>query len=552
MIKHMGDEWCVFNKEGTKKLGCHPTEKEAEAQLAAIEASKARAHEELTRIVGFELTPAQAEGIWAKVSGSAHPHAACVEMMGGKVDDADAFCAAVEIAATGHTPSERTAKSEQYNLKGLEGMADGEMRAELKKRYPDWTAEQIAEAMEKVKSGKYDADSGPYSLTGVEVFATGTHNGDKYTEADLDDMVAAFGHLDYKPPLKAGHSEDRKGMPALGWVQNLRRMGEKLVADFIDLPRLVYDAIRDKRYNTVSSEVYWNLERGGKKYRRALKAVALLGAEIPAVANLRPLHEMFDAHAEAVHEGASLVLKYGEGEVEMDRKELEELLKASVTAAIDPLTKQLADETAARKALEEQLKSAARKAGSDSIEGVIRNLDTSNHELDAEVLRKQKEAAERKASDAEERRKAAEAKAAEEAERTTRLALEQRKRQVKDLADRCRVPALRTFVADFADLATRAEDVKVYDDKGEMVSALAQVESFISYINDNAKKLFIAYSEAHGDDTPREADASKELDRRAREYMQKTGEKEYLKALRAVVESDPTLKQAYQAGSSAA
>jgi hypothetical protein len=137
------------------------------------------------------------------------------------------------------------------------------------------------------------ADSN-YRIDGVEIFAIGTHNGDEYTDLDLQAMLDSYGALDYKPPLKAGHVQDKKGMPALGWVDNLRRVGNKLVADFTGLPKLVYEAIRDKRYNTVSSEVYWNLERGGKKFYRALKAVALLGAEIPAVAGLKPLHEMFD------------------------------------------------------------------------------------------------------------------------------------------------------------------------------------------------------------------------------------------------------------------
>ncbi len=130
------------------------------------------------------------------------------------------------------------------------------------------------------------------TIKGVEIFKTGTHNGDVYTEKDLDDMVSAFGVLDYRPAIKIGHTKDSPGSPAYGWVQNIARDGDKLRADFTDMHDSVVEAIRNKAYDRCSSEIYFNLKRGGKDYRRALKAVALLGAEVPAVAGLTPLHKM--------------------------------------------------------------------------------------------------------------------------------------------------------------------------------------------------------------------------------------------------------------------
>lgn len=126
----------------------------------------------------------------------------------------------------------------------------------------------------------------------VEIFATGSHNGDTYSEADLDEMVSNYSKVGYMPPLKDGHCKDKPGMPALGWIQNVRRMGNKLVADFVDLHEKVYEAIKSKRYGTVSSEIFWNLKNNNGTFKRALKAVALLGAEIPGVADLKPLREV--------------------------------------------------------------------------------------------------------------------------------------------------------------------------------------------------------------------------------------------------------------------
>lgn len=138
------------------------------------------------------------------------------------------------------------------------------------------------------------------NLIGREIFAAGTWNGQTYTEKDLDDMVEAFAALDFKPALKQGHVADETGLPALGYVDNLRRVGKKLVADFIDMPQEVADAISAKRFSRVSAEIFHNFKRAGNMFRRVLKAVALLGVEIPAVAGLKPLHEFASDDFESV------------------------------------------------------------------------------------------------------------------------------------------------------------------------------------------------------------------------------------------------------------
>lgn len=40
-IQKRGNEWCVVSEDGTKKLGCYPTEKQARERLRQIEAAKA-------------------------------------------------------------------------------------------------------------------------------------------------------------------------------------------------------------------------------------------------------------------------------------------------------------------------------------------------------------------------------------------------------------------------------------------------------------------------------------------------------------------------------
>ena len=141
----------------------------------------------------------------------------------------------------------------------------------------------------------------------AEVFSAGTWKGDEYTEADLDDMVKNFQDLkdEIKPPLKLGHNKSKwaDGLPAIGWVKELRRDGEKLLATFADMPIKVYEAIKNKRYKRVSSEITWNYkDLGGKIRKRVFTGLALLGADMPAVRNLADL----DAYLYQESKGGSL------------------------------------------------------------------------------------------------------------------------------------------------------------------------------------------------------------------------------------------------------
>lgn len=137
-------------------------------------------------------------------------------------------------------------------------------------------------------------------INGVEIFAAGKWNGDSYSVADLDEMVRAFDEqgATFRPPLKLGHDDNqtllqRDGHPAAGWIGKLYRAGEKLLADFIDIPARVFELIERGAYKKVSAEVYWNATVGEAKYKRLLGAVALLGADLPAVTNLSDIFKMY-------------------------------------------------------------------------------------------------------------------------------------------------------------------------------------------------------------------------------------------------------------------
>lgn len=158
------------------------------------------------------------------------------------------------------------------------------------------------------------------TLRDVEIFRTGVHNSDRYTLQDLDDMVQAFRELDFRPAVKLGH-DDSQGAPAYGWVTNVRRAGDKLLAEFRHVDEDVYDKITRQQLDRVSPEIFFNLNRNGKKYPRALKAVALLGAQVPAVAGLKPLHKsLSDGNELAIYSAIPLTFAVDSVGLEVDER----------------------------------------------------------------------------------------------------------------------------------------------------------------------------------------------------------------------------------------
>jgi hypothetical protein len=136
-----------------------------------------------------------------------------------------------------------------------------------------------------------------HEIHGAEVFMVGTHNGLEFTQGDLDNMVSAFNDLNLasRVPLKLGHNDEQPvtdGQPALGWVSKIWTEGGKLFADFVNMPTVVFNAIKQGLYKHVSVELLQNMSRSGSEYPWVLDAVALLGADIPAVRELNDLQTL--------------------------------------------------------------------------------------------------------------------------------------------------------------------------------------------------------------------------------------------------------------------
>lgn len=206
----------------------------------------------------------------------------------------------------------------------------------------------------------------------AEIFATGKWNGMDFRKEDLNLIANAFSTLggNHQVPLKMGHNDDQPmtdGNPALGWVKDVWVEGEKLMARFIDMPDIVFEAIKKKMYKNVSIELDVGVEWKEDFFAYVLSGVALLGADIPAVNTLADLTTYMSRDRFAFSSKESLKFTYEKSEesnmTEAEIKELQAKLAEAEAKTLEFERKAKETEETARKAKFQ----AARK----DLEGVL-------------------------------------------------------------------------------------------------------------------------------------------------------------------------------------
>jgi phage I-like protein len=159
-------------------------------------------------------------------------------------------------------------------------------------------------------------DSVPILRVGEGFPGTGCPPGGcKFTIEHLDEVVEAYWATKeaLEPPIKLGHDENQAllqedGFPAAGWVSNLRRLGDRLLADLVNVPKQVADLIAAGAYHTVSAELLLNYDLNGQKFPKILSGLALLGADLPAIDSLGGITALYQKLQLTAAEGATIVL----------------------------------------------------------------------------------------------------------------------------------------------------------------------------------------------------------------------------------------------------
>ena len=401
----------------------------------------------------------------------------------------------------------------------------------------------LTERMKKVFCFDTDEAKDLYNMKNIDIFRAGKWNGDEYSIEDLDHMVSAFNKVGFQVPVKLGHGPQPDGR-AFGWVASLRRQGDKLIANLRDIPKRVYDIIKERGLDTVSSEIFWNLKRNGTTFPRVLKAVALLGAETPGVSGLTPLRN--SVHAALPKDGFEREVVYSTmREWTMDK--IEEL-----KAKIAELTKQLAEANEALKGADGKAFSEAQAKVTELTEKLAemsKKLADATTESNTRVTELQQEVA-----------RLAQAN----------LRLEERQRQdgIKAAVEKCQLPALRSHLTALYDFATNKDNAEktvkftTTDKDNKSVTsdetAVSVLDQLIATINGYTSKVFKNFSEAEDVNGRREAvsvdgasaeEIGEEIDRLTKDYMEKNKVKDYSAALQKVLAlpENKDLRDAYYA-----
>lgn len=144
-------------------------------------------------------------------------------------------------------------------------------------------------------------------LLGVELARVGTWDlaiggRTSFTAEDFADAIAASHDPDYGiMAIRPGHTDPRfDGEPALGRVENMRMVGDRLLGDLVDLPAWLTERIH-AAYPERSVEGYTNVTSPtGHRYRLVLTSLALLGVAPPAMQGLADLPAAVAAGAERI------------------------------------------------------------------------------------------------------------------------------------------------------------------------------------------------------------------------------------------------------------
>lgn len=209
----------------------------------------------------------------------------------------------------------------------------------------------------------------------------------KVTEQMLRDAAESYDPKLHEAPLVIGHGDERDGNdyrsktgePAHGWFKRLWVEGKTLFGEPAQISDFIKEGFNQGKWKKWSVEIYPKFKQTGKPY---LKAVAMLGAGVPAVKGLR--QTVFNDE-----NGDSIAIECNDQEEEMTKEELEqqhESLFKKITNFFKENKKEFAEEE------DLDLKSILDNASNADIEEAISEI--LDHPRSMEVLAKLEKEAE--------------------------------------------------------------------------------------------------------------------------------------------------------------
>jgi len=117
----------------------------------------------------------------------------------------------------------------------------------------------------------------------IEIFETGTWTSKEgltreWTDTDLEEIASSYDPNKFLAPLTIGHPEDNS--PAYGWVDALKKEGNKLLARPREVVEEFKEAVKKGLFRKISMAVFPDM---------TLKHVGFLGGKAPALKGLKPV-----------------------------------------------------------------------------------------------------------------------------------------------------------------------------------------------------------------------------------------------------------------------
>jgi hypothetical protein len=108
----------------------------------------------------------------------------------------------------------------------------------------------------------------------------------------------------------------------------------------IDMPKKIYELIKRKAYKRISSELFVDIPIGDKTYPLALKGIALLGGETPAVNTLDDVLALYgDGHKILAYDTQAKTRQYELNLTDLEKIEKEKLKMEELEKAKDEIKK---------------------------------------------------------------------------------------------------------------------------------------------------------------------------------------------------------------------
>jgi hypothetical protein len=227
-------------------------------------------------------------------------------------------------------------------------------------------------------------------LADMEIFDTAAPEAAGFDAAQIVSNFTAIPQkgINLEPPLVIGHDENQPlltatGLPAAGWIAGLKQQGSKILASVRDVPRVVADLIGKRAYKKISCELYRDFQGMGN----ALRRVALLGGEIPAIKSLDDVAALYaDAQQTVWITFAHGVVKPDTADQE-DRQMADQAKQFTEDQVKDLITKQV--ETATAK-LSEQIAAKdaeVKKLSDDLVKAQVATVELRKGAARTEIVR---------------------------------------------------------------------------------------------------------------------------------------------------------------------